>query len=50
MAIAYIGGRMADEGQPGKQGSSKWIFAAVLFAIAIFISVTIAYKIITRGP
>lgn len=41
---------MADNEQPGKPGAGKWIFAAILIAIAIFIGVSVGYKIITRGP
>lgn len=41
---------MADDEQPGKPGPKKWVLAVVLFAIAIFMAVSVGYKIITRGP
>lgn len=41
---------MADNDQPGKPGQKKWILGIVLFAIAIFMAVSVGYKIITRGP
>ncbi len=40
---------MAENEQPGAPGRKKWLFAAIIFVIAIVIAVAVNYKIITRG-
>ncbi len=41
---------MADNNEQQKPGVSKWTFAAILLVLALFMGLSVAYKIITKGP
>lgn len=40
---------MADDGQAGNLARKKWIFAVIIFVIAILVGIAVNYKIVTRG-